>query len=400
MRILFITDNFPPEVNAPATRTYEHCREWVKQGADVTVITCFPNFPQGKVYEGYKNRFIQKEVVDGIKVIRTWSYITSNAGFLKRTLDYISFAFMSFWFSLFIKTDIIIGTSPQFFVALSAYCSSTVKRKKWIMEVRDLWPESIKAVGAMKDGRMFRLLERLELRLYRSANKVVVVTDTFKENISSRGIPKEKIFVVKNGVDLTKYVARGHAKELKQKLDLDGKFIISYLGTHGMAHKLDFILQSASQTDNTNIHYLLIGDGAKKAELVQMKEKLKLENVSMLPPVSKDEIVDYIDLSDVALVNLMKSDTFKTVLPSKIFENTAMQKPILIGVDGEARKLIEGYEAGLYYEPENEDKFIGAVTKISANQKLYQELQKGSLKLAKDFDRKVLANLMLRIIKE
>ena len=130
MRILFITDNFPPEVNAPATRTYEHCREWVKQGADVTVITCFPNFPQGKVYEGYKNKFFQKEVVDGIKVIRTWSYITSNAGFVKRTLDYISFAFMSFWFSLFIKTDIIIGTSPQFFVALSAYCSSIFKRKK------------------------------------------------------------------------------------------------------------------------------------------------------------------------------------------------------------------------------------------------------------------------------
>ena len=167
-----------------------------------------------------------------------------------------------------------------------------------------------------------------------------------------------------------------------------------------MAHKLDFILQSASQTDNRNIHYLLIGDGAKKAELVQMKEKLKLENVSMLPPVSKDEIVDYIDLSDVALVNLMKSDTFKTVLPSKIFENTAMQKPILIGVDGEARKLIEDYRAGLYYEPENEDEFLDAVTKISENQELYQDLQKGCLNLAKDFDRKLLAERMLTIVNE
>ena len=149
MKILFLTDNFPPEVNAPATRTYEHCREWIRQGAEVTVITCTPNFPQGKVYKGYTNKPYQQEMMDGIHVIRVWSYITANEGFIKRTLDYISFSVTSFLAGLFQQADIIIATSPQFFTALSGRTLSFWKRKPWIMEVRDLWPESIKTVGAM-----------------------------------------------------------------------------------------------------------------------------------------------------------------------------------------------------------------------------------------------------------
>ena len=162
MKILFLTDNFPPEVNAPATRTYEHCKEWVSSGADVTVITCAPNFPKGKVFEGYKNKLYQKEDVDGIKVIRVWTYITANKGFAKRILDYISFMISSFIAGLFIKTDVIIATSPQFFTAISGRWLSFWKRKKWIMEVRDLWPESIKAVGAMDTNPAIRLFEFLE----------------------------------------------------------------------------------------------------------------------------------------------------------------------------------------------------------------------------------------------
>ena len=398
MRILFISDNFPPEVNAPASRTYEHCREWVKKGAEVTIITCAPNFPQGEVYKGYKNKLIHREEVEGIKVIRVWSYITSNSGFIRRTLDYVSFAVMAFLVGLFIKTDKIIGTSPQFFAALSAYVLASVKRKRWIMEVRDLWPESIKAVGAMQAGKTFDLLEKLELRLYRNAEKVIVVTDAFKANMVNRGIAKEKIHVVKNGVDTEKYISRGKAASLKKELDLEGKFIVSYLGTHGMAHKLDFILHAAKNLKDNQVHFLLVGDGAEKEKLLQLKEELGLNNVSMLPPVSKEEIVDYIDLSDVALVNLKKSDTFKTVLPSKIFENAAMRKPILIGVDGEARALVEKYGAGLFYEPENEAAFLDATLKLAGDQDTYQKLQEGCETLAKDFNRRILAEAMFNIV--
>ncbi|HQN57918.1 MAG TPA: glycosyltransferase family 4 protein, partial [Saprospiraceae bacterium] len=206
MRILFLTDNFPPEVNAPASRTYEHCIEWVRRGVEVTVITCVPNFPQGKVFDNYKNKWRQKETMDGIRVIRVWSYISANEGFGKRILDYVSFGVTSFLHGLFVKTDLIVATSPQFFTAVSGRWLSLCKRKPWVMEVRDLWPESIKAVSAMKsDNMIFSYLEWVEKRLYKSAKKIIVVTDAFRDKIASRGIDKNKISVVKNGVLMEKF---------------------------------------------------------------------------------------------------------------------------------------------------------------------------------------------------
>lgn len=308
MKILFISDNFPPESNAPATRTYEHCVEWVKNGAEVTVITCAPNFPIGKVFDGYKNKLWQEEKMDGIRVIRVWSYISSNKGFTKRILDYISFGISGFFASLFIKTDIIIATSPQFFTAVGGYLSSIFKRKKWIMEVRDLWPESIRAVNAMKESWLLDRLESLELFLYRKAAKVIVVTDAFKSNLISRGIPEKKIKVVKNGVNLDKYKVIPKNGILYKKLKLEDKFVIGYLGTHGLAHKLDFILKSATKI-NHNFHFLFIGDGAEKKNLLKLKETLNLANVTMVPSIPKKEVNDYISITDVALVPLKKSDT-------------------------------------------------------------------------------------------
>ena len=163
MHILFLTDNFPPETNAPASRTFEHCREWVKAGHQVTIITCAPNFPKGKVFDGYRNRLWQSEQMEGIRVIRVWSYITKNEGFLKRILDYISFMVSAIIAALFVrKPDIVIGTSPQFFTACAAYVVGAYKRIPFVFELRDLWPESIKAVGAMRSGRVLSMLEAIE----------------------------------------------------------------------------------------------------------------------------------------------------------------------------------------------------------------------------------------------
>lgn len=201
MKILFLTDNFPPEVNAPASRTYDHCKEWVKEGQEVTVITCAPNFPRGRVYPGYRNKLYQMELMDGIRVIRVWSYMVPNKGFLKRTLDYISFSVSSFVAGLFVKTDLIIATSPQFFTALSGRALHRWKRKPWVMEVRDLWPESIKTVGAVKNDWLIKYFEWQEMRCYRSASKIIVVTDSFKDILSGRGVVSDKISIIKNGVD-------------------------------------------------------------------------------------------------------------------------------------------------------------------------------------------------------
>lgn len=399
MRILFLTDNFPPEVNAPATRTYEHCREWVKKGASVTVITCQPNFPQGKVFPGYRNRLWQREEIDGIQVIRVWSYIAANSGFVKRILDFVSYAFMAFWAGLLVRTDIIIATSPQFFTAVSGCCLSIVKFRPWVMEVRDLWPESIKAVGAMKEDTFtYRFLEAIELWLYRRAKAIVVVTDAFKANLISRGVAEQKIAVIKNGVDLSKFSQREKDVDLVSQLGLEDRFVIGYIGTHGMAHALDFVLRTAAKVADSSLTFLLLGDGAEKQKLLQLKEELQLDNVIMLPFVKKEEVIRYISVLDVALVNLKKSDTFKTVIPSKIFENAALRKPILLGVEGESAEIIASYQAGLCFEPENEASFLAALAQLQNEPDLYQKLQAGCTQLATDFDRNKLAGRMYTYI--
>jgi glycosyltransferase involved in cell wall biosynthesis len=400
MRILFLTDNFPPESNAPANRTYEHAQEWLNKGAKVTVITCVPNFPEGKVYLGYKNKLYQTEELDGIKVIRVWSYMSQNSGILKRTLDYISFGVMAFFASLFVKTDVIIATTPQFFTAFFGYFSALFKRKPWIMEVRDLWPESIKAVEAISRPRVINFLEKIELFLYRKATRIVVVTNAFKENIGKRGISKAKIDVVKNGVVLHNYPPQPKSEKLLKALNLEGKFVVGYMGTHGMAHKLDFILESAKSVTDPDIHFLFVGNGAMKDQLLEQKKALNLTNVTMLPSVTKDLVKNYISITDVALVTLRKNETFKTVIPSKIFENAAMGKPILLGLEGECMQLIQKYKAGLCFEPENEADFLRQLNAFKNSEKTYSECRTGALKLAHKFNRHVFAEDMLQIIKK
>lgn len=399
MRILFLTDNFPPEVNAPANRTYEHCMEWVKSGHEVTVITCAPNFPKGKVYPGYKNKWRQVEIIDGIKVVRVWTYITANEGFVKRILDYLSFCFMSFFNGLFIKTDVIIATSPQFFTALSGRWLHFFKRKPWIMEVRDLWPESIVAVGAMKKGLAIRFFEWLEKRLYKSASHIVVVTDTFKEKIIERGINGSKISVFKNGANLDRYKPLPKDHTLIKELGLENKIIFAYVGTHGMAHCLDFILRSIQslEKESPELHFLFLGDGAQRDHLIDLNKELGLKNTTFIPSVSKSEVTRYLSIMDVALVNLRKSDTFLTVIPSKIFEAAAMRKPILLGLQGETKGIIEKYNAGLCFEPENKDDFINQIREITKSNN-YGSFQDGCDALAKGFDRKKIANQMLNCI--
>lgn len=396
MKILFLTDNFPPEVNAPATRTLEHCREWVKAGHDVTVITCHPNYPIGKVYDGYRNCWKKKEIVEGIKVIRVWTYITSNKGFFKRILDYISFSFTSFFAGLFLKCDVIVATSPQFFTALSGRTLHFFKRKPWIMEVRDLWPDSIKSVGAMKEGVVLRYFSKEEKWCYKSATKIVVVTDTFKKVIAEKGIPEEKISVVKNGANLDLFTPREKSPELVRKYGLEGKVVLGYVGTIGMAHKLDFLIDCVKELSGCKL--MILGAGAEKDGLVKKVADENIDNVFFVDPVSKDKVADYVALQDLALVNLRRDPLFTTVIPSKIFETSAMHIPIMLGVDGEARELVEKYGAGLFYEPENKEDFLAKLNRLLSDKELYAACQAGCDRLAKDFDRKLLAENMLETI--
>ncbi|MDN3641067.1 glycosyltransferase family 4 protein [Lutimonas halocynthiae] len=399
LKILFLTDNFPPELNAPATRTYEHCKSWVSKDVDVTVITCAPNFPVGKVYEGYKNGLYKIEYIDGIRVIRVWTYITKNSGVYKRTIDYISFAFSSFIAGFFIKSDLIIATSPQFFTALSGRALGYWRKTPWVMEVRDLWPESIKTVGAMKDSLIIKYFERQELKCYHKASQIITVTHSFKEEIINKGIDENKISVITNGANRNLFKPLDKNTSLLEELNLKDKFIIGFTGTHGMAHKLDFILNCASKINDPDIHFLFIGDGSEKNSLIKLANELKINNVTFLDMMSKKELKEYLSILDVALVNLKKDALFKTVIPSKIFENAAMNIPILLGVDGEAREIIEKHNAGLYFEPENEEDFMNKIDFMKNDSDILTKFKMGGNQLALEYDRARLADQMLKILR-
>lgn len=399
MRILFISDNFPPEVNAPATRTFEHCSEWVKHGHEVTIITCAPNFPEGKVFAGYSNKR-SEENLNGIRVIRVKTYITPNEGFSKRILDYLSFAVAAFFAGISINTDVIIGTSPQFFAAVSARWLSFFKHKPWVMEVRDLWPESIVSVGALKESPLLNFLSWTEKRLYHSARLIITVTHTFKTKISARGIEASKIKVVPNGANIKLFVPREKNMSLVTRLGIQQKFVFGFIGTMGMAHKLDFIINAAKKITDPSIHFLLIGSGAERKNLESLINKEQVGNVSLYGLIPKEEVPEYLSVIDCALINLRKSDTFKTVIPSKIFECAAMGKPILLGVDGEAREIIEHYAAGLFFEPEDENDFLQKVQIMKSDRQRYMTMVDGGFRLAREYDRVNLAGEMIGHIKD
>jgi glycosyltransferase involved in cell wall biosynthesis len=395
MRMLFLSHYFPPEVNAPASRTYEHCKQWVQDGHKLTVVTCAPNHPRGTVYEGYRNKLFQREEKDGIQVVRVWTYVTANEGFLKRTLNYLSYMVVAVCVAPFLSNfDVVLSTSPQFFNGLAGYLVSRLKRVPWILEIRDLWPESIVAVGAITNRPVIRLLEGLELFAYRKADHLVVVTDAFKAYMLARGISSQKVTVIKNGVDFSLYKKPPHGYiNLSRELGLEGKFVASYFGTHGMAHHLETVLEAAHELRSwKDIVFLLVGDGAERSRLVTMRDEKKLSNVVMLDQQPKEKMPELWSLSSVSLVLLKKSALFKTVLPSKIFESMAMVRPVILGVEGESAELVMSAGGGICIEPESSKDLAIQVLKLYRDPTLRQKLgSSGRRYVLEHFDRQVLA---------
>lgn len=400
MHILFLTDNFPPESNAPASRTFEHCREWVRAGHQVTVITCAPNFPKGKVFGGYRNRLWQQEVMAGIRVIRVWSYITANEGFIKRILDYQSFMLSATLAAPFVRgVDVVVGTSPQFFTACAAYVVSRMKRIPFVFELRDMWPESIKAVGAMKDSMAIRFLERIEMFLYRKAQRIVTVTHAFKDTLIQRGIDGSKVDVVTNGVDLSHFAPLAKDAALVQQLGLQGMFVAGYIGTHGMAHALETLLDAAQTLQKTpgaeNVRMLFLGDGARKDDLKARAQEMGLSNVMFLDSVSKEQVVRYWSLLDVSVIHLRKTELFSTVIPSKLFECMGMGLPVLHGVAGESADIVLREQVGEVFESENAQQLVSGLMRMRDQADTFASYQRNGLSAAKLYDRKNLAKVML-----
>ena len=397
MHILFLTDNFPPESNAPANRTFEHARQWVASGHRVTIITCAPNFPEGQLFEGYKNRWFQTELMDGITVIRVWSFMTRNAGFVLRLLDFFSFMVSGFLGGLRVRdADIIIGTSPQFFTVCAAYCLAKVKQRPFVFEMRDIWPESLQAVGMSNAGLSVRLAAPLADYLYRRADHLIVVTHSFKAYLQDRGVSGERITVIPNGVDPDMFFPSSADISLQQELQLEDKFVVGYLGTHGLAHGLESVVEAArlaGQTDDlTAVHFITVGAGAQFDRIEEIASDL--DNFTMIGQVSRADILRYWSLLDASLIHLKASPLFESVIPSKMFEAMAMGVPLLHGVGGESADIVRTSRSGVCFAAEQPEALLSAIRQISTDKDAYQQMKTSCLSSAQNYNRASLADRM------
>ena len=402
MHILFLTDNFYPEGNATASRVYERACYWVKWGHQVTVITSVPNFPAGKVFEGYKNKWYQSEIIDGIRVVRVKTFIYPNKGKILRILDFLSYVVPAFFAGLFIKKpDVVVVTTPQFFVTLSGYLLSIVKRRPYVIEVGDLWPAFISAVGITIKSPILWCLEKFELFMYHRASSIVVLTSAFKKNLVLRHIEAKKIHVVINGVEFSKYQPQTRELSLMRQYDLSDRFIVGYVGNHGMAQDLQNVLYAATllQKDYPSICFMFVGDGAERQNLMAFAERERLSNVRFVPMQPKNKIAAFWALSHVALVQLKDDPLFGTVIPSKIFEAMAMQLPILlVAPKGEASAIIEENQNGIHVEAGQPQLLADTVVKLYDDSHLLQQCANNSAHNISKYSREAQARKFLEIL--
>lgn len=401
MKILFLTENFPPETNAAANRVFERAKFWVAGGHDVTVVTCAPNFPAGRLHEGYRNRWYQVEHLNGMKVVRVKTFISANEGVVMRMLDFLSFMVTGFVASLFQpRPDVVCATSPQFFTAVAGWLVGLCRRRPFVLELGDIWPASIVAVGAMRESILIRVLERLELFLYRRADAIVALTPSFKDNLVGRGIDGDKISIVINGVDVERFQKTPRDDALAAEWGLRDRFMVGYIGTHGMAHGLSNVLDAATfLRGSEDCCFLFVGDGAERDNLIERAAKDDLENVRFIEPQPREKMPAIWSVCDLALVHLRDSDVFSEVIPSKIFEAMAMGLPILLVTPkGIASELVLSARAGIWVPPEAPKALATAVNRLSMKKDLLALLGRRGQVASRRFSRERQAAEMMKIL--
>ena len=380
------------------------CKQWEAAGHDVTVITCVPNVPDGIVYAGYRNHLYQRDTLDGIRIVRVWTYLAPNKGTLLRIVNYISYMLTAVVAGALIgKPDVIVATSPQFFCGWAGVWISRLRRVPLILEIRDMWPESIVAVGALTNRRLIRLLEWLEKRLYAAARHIVTVGEGYRDELRKKGVPAARISLIPNGIDRDVLFPRPPAASVCERWELHDQFVCAYVGTIGMASGLDVVLRAAARLaagGRTDIKFLVVGDGAVRAELERDAARHGLNNVVFTGRQDKESIPAILASVSVSLVHLRKHPLFATVLPSKIFEAAAMAKPVIVGVEGYAADLVTRAGAGICIEPENEGQLVDALIRLADDRRYVEALgRSGHDYFVTHFDRQVLARQYLDLIR-
>lgn len=396
MHILFLTHYFPPEVNAPATRTFEHASRWVSQGHQVTVITCAPNCPAGVVFDGYRNAWRTEETVNGIQVIRVWSYLSANKGFAKRSLNFLSYMLTAVWCAIRLKrVDLVVATSPQFFCGWAGVLTHWLRGWPFVLEIRDIWPESIVTVGAMKRSPVMKLLEWLERLMYAAADHIVTVGNGYRDQLLARNVPVEKISVIPNGVDVARFQPQPPSDELRRRWDGEHKFVCAYIGTVGMAHGLEVVVKAAEQLRHSgrdDVQFWIVGDGAERAKLEAQAREKELASITFTGMIAKDQIDEVIASCDACLVHLRGTELFGTVIPSKVFETMALNIPIIMGVRGQAQDIVLQGHGGVPMTPDDPASLLECIDAIRTDR---SQFTRGRGYVAKHYDRITLADQML-----
>lgn len=378
MKITFICHYFFPEIGAPSARIYEMAKHWVRQGHEVHVVTCFPNHPTGIIPEKYKGLRYLKEEIDGIIVHRNFVYATPNKGFIKKTLGHLSFMFSSVLFSLnkIGDTDIVVTSSPTFFSIFSGFHFSKKKKVPFVLEIRDLWPAAIVELGVLKNKFIINFLERMELSFYRKSTRLIMVTNAFKQNLIDRGIDAGKIDVITNGYDEDLYYPREKDLELIKKYNLENKFIVEYVGAHGISQALDkIVLVAETLKEEKDIQFVFVGEGAEKEKLVEMVKEKHLTNVLFIDAQPKDMMPRFYSIADICLIPLRNIPLFKTFIPSKMFEIMGCGVPILASLEGEAADILNESKAATVVPPEDVDAIRAAVLHLKNNSELRNQMK-------------------------
>jgi colanic acid biosynthesis glycosyl transferase WcaI len=396
-------------MGAPAGRAAELSRLWVEDGHEVTVLTGFPNHPTGIVPPKYRRKFrrlVTHDTYHGINVVRTWLLPFPNRRAYERMLNYSSFCISSATTGVFLdKPDLVIASSPQLLVGLAGWWLARYNGVPFVFEVRDLWPESLVAVGVGSDkSPLHRSLAQVAGFLYHNCDRLVVVTPAFKQYLVQHWqLPEEKIFVVQNGVETSLFSRLTPSVAIRRELDAEEKFVASYIGTMGNAHGLETLLEAASYLRERapNILFLLVGEGAEKARIVSLARSRGLTNVRFVDQQPREKIPAYINASDACLVLLKRTELFKTVLPTKMLEFMSCARPVILGVDGHARKVMEQANAGIFITPEDPTALAEAVLWLAANPALRESLgRNGRQHILHYFSRLDTAKLYLDVLQD
>lgn len=407
MKILYVSQYFPPEMGAPAARAAELARYWVEDGHEVTVLTGFPNHPTGVVSAEYRRRFrrlVMRENLRGVDVVRTWLFPFPNRKAYERMLNYSSFCASASTTGMFVsRPDVLIATSPQLLVGLSGWWLARIKRVPFVFEVRDLWPESLTAVGmGTSDSILNRSLGSVAGFLYKRSEHIVVVTPAFQEYlIRNWRVPPEKISVVENGVESDQFNPRANNADLRRELGAEGKFVVGYLGTMGMAHGLESVVQAATELQRTapNVLFLMVGEGSDKERVIKLARSQGLTNMRFVGQQPREKVPEFISISDACLVLLKKAELFKTVIPTKMLEFMSCARPVILGVDGQARKIMDQAGAGVFVEPENAAALVQVITQLAANPLLRETLgRNGRRHIVEHFSRQQTAKAYIAVL--